>query len=116
MKHLDKLIADLSADRQEKVGHHSNELIKTSIGHISSGNVYADIGVPDPQGMYDKSKIVMVMGAVMKRCRLTDKQSAKILGIEASGLAAIMRGHFSDIAESRLVGFLDRLEEYEHNR
>lgn len=75
----------------------------------SSGNVYADLGLPDPEGMLRKAKIVTKLNKLIKLKGLTRSQAGKLLGFPEIKLAAILRGRFDNVSERRLMDCLTRL-------
>jgi predicted XRE-type DNA-binding protein len=82
----------------------------TTIDHEeSSGNVYADLGLPDAEAMKRKSRIAAYIQMEIENQGLTKKLAASRLDIPMTRLAAILRGQFREIDELILVSYLHRL-------
>ena len=75
----------------------------------SSGNVYLDIGVPDPIQMHIKARLADKIGEIIKARRLTQMQAAEIVGISQPKLSRILRGEFRGISEVKMFECLNRL-------
>ena len=58
---------------------------------ISSGNVFADLGLPNPDEELLKAQIVRTLDHLITEKRLTPQQAANALGIEKSDLDAAAR-------------------------
>ena len=74
-----------------------------------SGNVYADLGFSDAAAMKVKSRLVMKIEAILKQRRLTQMRAAEITGLPQPRLSAILRGHFHNISEGKLLACLTAL-------
>jgi predicted XRE-type DNA-binding protein len=75
----------------------------------SSGNVFADLGLPNPEKLLDKADIVIQIVQIIKRRKLTQAQAAKLLGIDQPQVSALMRGRFYRFSLERLLKFMDAL-------
>lgn len=75
----------------------------------SSGNVYADIGVRDPEAMLMKAKLVIKIDEQIKRKGLTQTEAGQLLGLPQPKVSALLRGNFRGISERRLMDCLTRL-------
>lgn len=58
----------------------------------SSGNVYADLGYEDPEGMQIKAHLVTHIADVMKRGRWSLHQTAATLDFEEAELSRLLAG------------------------
>lgn len=76
---------------------------------ISSGNIYKDLVLPNPDGMLRKAELVTKLSQTIKRKGLTRAKAGKLLGIPQSKLSAILRGQFQKVSERRLMDCLTRL-------
>jgi predicted XRE-type DNA-binding protein len=74
-----------------------------------SGNVYADLGFRDAEAMKVKAGLVMKIDAILKQRRLTQTRAAEITGIPQRRLSAILRGHFHNVSERKLLECLTGL-------
>lgn len=74
-----------------------------------SGNVYADLQVPDAEAMYVKARLASKIGDIIRRRHLTQQQAAEILGIPQPKLSGLLRGQFRGISEAKMIECLNRL-------
>ena len=72
----------------------------------SSGNVFADLELDNPEELLQKSRLVSVVGAVIKRRRLTQVKVAEITGVAQPDLSKLLRGRTSGFSLDRLFGML----------
>lgn len=75
----------------------------------SSGNVYADIGLADPQEMLVKAKLASKIGDIIKRQHLTQQQAAELLGMPQPKVSNLLNGQFRGISETKMLECLARL-------
>mgnify|MGYP000396507352 FL=1 len=75
----------------------------------SSGNVYADLGLPDAEKLKIKSGLVIQIRKAMRRLDLTQQAAAKRMGITQPKVSDMMRGDFSNLSERKLMDCLNRL-------
>jgi predicted XRE-type DNA-binding protein len=76
---------------------------------ISSGNVFADIGVAAPEEALAKAKLVVQISRVIASKKLTQTQAAKLLGIDQPKVSALLRGRLSGFSTDRLLRYLTML-------
>jgi predicted XRE-type DNA-binding protein len=77
------------------------------IAHVrGSGNVFADLGVPNPEEALAKSNLVSRIVDIIQERKLTQVQAAKVLGVDQPKVSALMRGRISDFSIERLFRFL----------
>ena len=74
--------------------------------HESSGNVFADLGLPDAEEMLLKSQIVVELHRMMKQRKLTQTAAAKLIGIAQPDLSNILRGRFRGYSVEWLMRML----------
>ncbi len=58
----------------------------------SSGNVFADLGIENPEEALVKSELAREIAKHIKKKKLTQKQAAEILGIDQPKISALIRG------------------------
>ena len=75
----------------------------------SSGNVYADLGLPDAEKLKIKTGLVVEIRKAMRRLGLTQQEAAKRMGITQPKVSDMMRGDFSNLSERKLMDCLNRL-------
>ena len=74
-----------------------------------SGNVYADLQMPDADAMYVKARLASKIGDIIRHRHLTQQQAAEILGITQPKLSGLLRGQFHGISEAKMIECLNRL-------
>jgi len=74
-----------------------------------SGNVYADLGFRDAEAMKVKAGLVSKIQAILRQRGLTQTEAAEITGLPQPRLSAILRGHFHNVSERKLLGCLTAL-------
>ena len=77
----------------------------------SSGNVYADIGVANPEQMLSKARIVAQISQVITCSAARISGAASCLGLSEARLKELLRGHFQDYKEVDLMEYLEKLQQ-----
>lgn len=75
----------------------------------SSGNVFADMGLPDAEELLLKSDLSIRLQTILEERGLTDAQAATALGLTPAQLSVLRRGRASDFSVGQLVKFLNCL-------
>ncbi|WP_076997629.1 helix-turn-helix domain-containing protein [Variovorax sp. KK3] len=75
----------------------------------SSGNVFADLELPDADKLKIKSGLAIEINRAIRRLQLTQSEAAKRMGISQPKVSALMRGEFSNVSERKLMDCLNRL-------
>jgi predicted XRE-type DNA-binding protein len=75
----------------------------------SSGNVFADIGLPDAKEHAVKAAFVVRIAKIMKDEGLTQVETAKRTGIDQGDLSKLLRGHFHGHSVEKLMEALTGL-------
>jgi predicted XRE-type DNA-binding protein len=79
--------------------------------HESSGNVFADLGLPDSEERMLKAGIVVELRRLIKERGLTQVKAAKLVGISQPDLSHLLRGDFDDYSAERLMKMLTAFEQ-----
>ncbi len=74
-----------------------------------SGNVFADLGLPDAEKLKIKTGLVIEIRKAMRRLDLTQQEAAKRMGLTQPKVSDMMRGDFSNLSERKLMDCLTRL-------
>jgi predicted XRE-type DNA-binding protein len=74
--------------------------------HESSGNIFADLELPDAEGLLLKSGIVIELHRLIKERGLTQIKAAKLLGITQPDLSRLLRGDLEAYSAERLMKML----------
>jgi predicted XRE-type DNA-binding protein len=72
----------------------------------SSGNVFADLGLPNPEEMLAKAELAIKIAEILRQRRLTQVQAAAVLGVDQPKVSALIRGRLSGFSIERLLRFL----------
>jgi predicted XRE-type DNA-binding protein len=75
----------------------------------SSGNVFADLGLPDAETHLLKAELVSRIDAIVRQRRLTQTKAAALLGLSQPDVSRLLRGHFRDYSVERLFRLLQAL-------
>lgn len=76
---------------------------------ISSGNVFADIGLSGAEELQIKSGLVIQIAHRIRHLGLTQQESARRMGISQAKVSGLLRGDFSNFSEQKLMQCLNRL-------
>lgn len=77
----------------------------------SSGNVFADLGLPDAEERLAKAELARQIEHIIKKKRLTQERAAKILGISQPKVSALLHGKLAGFSMDRLLKFLMALDQ-----
>lgn len=81
-----------------------------SVDHVmSSGNVFADLGLPNPEQLLVKAKLAAALQRSMTEMGLTQTAAAALTGIPQPKLSKILRGRFEGISETYITEGLRKL-------
>lgn len=76
---------------------------------VSSGNVFADLGVEAPEDALAKAELTAKISEIIESKGLTQAAAAKILGIDQPKVSALLRGKLTGFSTERLIKFLNAL-------
>ena len=76
---------------------------------IGSGNVFADLGLPDAEKLKIKSGLVIEIIKAVRKLGLTQDEAARRMGITQPKVSGMLRGDFSNLSERKLMDCLNRL-------
>jgi predicted XRE-type DNA-binding protein len=74
-----------------------------------SGNVFADIGLPNPEERLAKADLAIRITETIRSRRLTQARAAHILKIDQPKISRLVRGQLSGFSTERLLHFLNLL-------
>lgn len=75
----------------------------------SSGNVFADLGFPNPEKELLKARLTLQIYRIIKHRGLTQAGAGKLLGIKQPHVSNLMRGNSGLFSVERLMEFLTAL-------
>lgn len=78
---------------------------------VGSGNVFADLGLPDAEEMLVKSTLVVRIDRIVRERGLTQARTARLLGIEQPDVSNLLRGRMRGFSVDRLLRFLAALDQ-----
>lgn len=76
----------------------------------SSGNVFADLGLPDPEERLAKALLSRAITNAVKQRGLTQAEAARILGTTQPKVSDLVRGNLGSFTMDRLFRYLTRAE------
>lgn len=75
----------------------------------SSGNVFADLDVRDPDTALAKAELAAEISRIIRGRHLTQTQAADLLGIDQPKVSRLMRGRLEGFTAERLMRYLTYL-------
>src|SRR5262249_18846883 len=90
----------------EMIDHANHEDIPVTVG---SGNVFADLGFPNPEEEQLKARLAYQIMRAIKRRGLSQARAAKLLGVSQPNVSNLARGPYEDFSIDRLLRFLKAL-------
>ncbi len=78
----------------------------------SCGNVFADLGLPNPELYLAKAELVQRIRAAIAARRLTQARAAKVLGLDQPKVSALVRGNTTGFSLDRLFRLLNKLGQH----
>lgn len=76
---------------------------------MSSGNVFEDLGIENPEEELTKAKLVWEIEQIIKKKKLTQVEAANIMGINQPKVSALIRRKLDGFSVERLIHFLNTL-------
>lgn len=76
---------------------------------MSSGNVFADIGLSNAEEPLFKADLAIAITGIIQRRRLSQSSAAVIVGIDQPKVSALMSGDTRGFSADRLMKILTRL-------
>jgi predicted XRE-type DNA-binding protein len=77
---------------------------------ISSGNVFADLELPNPEERLTKAMLAIRIAELIESLGLNQVQAAARLGIDQPKISNLLRGHLRGFSTDRLMAFLNALD------
>jgi predicted XRE-type DNA-binding protein len=74
-----------------------------------TGNVFADLNLPDAEAYMAKSELAARIYKVVKNRKLTQAATGKLLGISQPNVSALLNGRLDGFSTDRLLRFLNAL-------
>jgi predicted XRE-type DNA-binding protein len=77
--------------------------------HESSGNVFADLRIANPEQYLAKAELAAKILRIVKQRKLTQVATGKLLGISQPKVSALVNGQLDGFSSDRLFRFLNSL-------
>jgi predicted XRE-type DNA-binding protein len=84
-------------------------MTKTIEVEEGSANVFADIGLRNPEERFTKAALAIRIADAIRSRRLTRANAARILKIDQPKISRLLRGQLSGFSTERLIHFLTLL-------
>ena len=75
----------------------------------SSGNIFRDMGLTDAEDRLEKANIAHEIFKAIADRNLTQREAAKIMGVDQPKVSAIVRGNLNGFSLERLIALLKKL-------
>ena len=73
---------------------------------VGSGNVFADLGLPNAEDHLVKAQLVLKIDRLMKKRGLKQIEAAKLFGVKQPDVSKMLHGDFQQFSVERLLRFL----------
>lgn len=73
--------------------------------HTGTGNVFADLGLPDPEKHLFKARLAALVGETISALGLTQTAAAERLGVTQPDVSNLLRGRLRGFSLERLIEF-----------
>jgi predicted XRE-type DNA-binding protein len=83
---------------------------KHGVVTASSGNVFADLGMPNAEELGTKVRLATSVNAILARRKLTQAAAAKVLGVNQPKVSALKGYKLEGFAVERLMHFATLLQ------
>src|SRR4030066_1142545 len=83
--------------------------IKGAEVEMSSGNVFADLGLPDADRLKIKSGLVIEITKAVRRLGLSQAEAGRRMGLPQPKVSGLFRGKFANVSERKLMECLNGL-------
>lgn len=74
-----------------------------------SGNVYADLGLPNAAEMQLKANLVRAIARIIEEKGMSQSEAAKRIGLAQPDVSKMLRGQFRGIGLERMLSFARKL-------
>ena len=76
---------------------------------IGSGNVFADLGLPQAEERLAKAELARAIGKAIEARGLTQREAAELLGVDQPKVSQVLNGRLNGFSTERLLRFLTSL-------
>ena len=78
---------------------------------VSSGNVFADMGLDNPEELLAHAQLGAVVFTLVEKRGLKQRETAELLGVNQSEVSRLMNGYFDVFSTDKMLDFLKRLNQ-----
>lgn len=86
------------------------ELLRKRVRMVRGDNVFAELGIKDPEIALLKSDVAIAIQDAIERKGITQKQAGELLGIHPQKVSDIVCGRLKGYTLDRLFTYLNRLD------
>src|ERR1017187_7442123 len=83
---------------------------KAVTAEVSSGNVFADLSLPNAEELGTKLRLCFVINKILAERKLTQAEAARILGVNQPKISALKSYKLEGFSVERLMHFATALE------
>jgi predicted XRE-type DNA-binding protein len=76
-----------------------------------SGNVFADLGMPDAVDRQTKTRLVMALNGLLKERGLKQADAARLLGVPQPKVSALVNYRLDGFSVEKLMSFLTAMDQ-----
>ena len=84
-------------------------IVKGVEAEMSSGNVFADLGLRDAEKLKIKSGLVIRIVRAVRRLGLSQEEAGRRMGLPQPKVSGLFRGDFANVSERKFMNCLNRL-------
>jgi predicted XRE-type DNA-binding protein len=96
----------LIASMKQAAAHAKGSKVRETRVTRRSGNVFADLGLPNPEQELLKARLTLQIYKIIKARGLTQAQAGEVLGIKQPHVSTLMRNRTGNFSVGRLMEFL----------
>ena len=76
-----------------------------------TGNVFADIGLPDAADRQTKTRLAMILNGILRDRKLRQADAARLLGVPQPKVSALVNYRLDGFSVEKLMAFLTSLDQ-----
>ena len=112
---IQQRLAEATRDYRKRQNQMKTKTSKTT-GRValvteSRGNIFADLGLPNPEQELLKAQLTLQIYAILKASGMTQVEMAEILGVRQPQVSLLMRNRAGNFSVGRLMDFLTALRQ-----
>jgi predicted XRE-type DNA-binding protein len=83
---------------------------KEVVFEVSSGNVFADLGLPNAEELGTKLRLCVVINKILEKRKMTQAEAARLLGVNQPKVSALKGYKLEGFSVERLMHFATALQ------